>query len=343
MSIKRMVAVWEHSQASRNALLLLLALSDNADDDGYCWPGIEYLAHKIRMTPQSVINLTARLEELGELHVLHNRRYGNKYLVTTGFTTEAEFMPGLLKMGYSEEEAEALTKKLLHQRGFSSDVKDNLSSEVKEVLEEPSKNPQGTVNNAPEAPNSSSQPESEDTDQLFDELFGPAPNPPGDHKSALDLRTPEGRERIAARIAEARNDSEPPPWRDLERRSRTLATYNPPAPIDRAAVLSFIYELTRLGIPLDLERKSEVRFWLNETESLLRKAGYQPLIMSEALQKALQDGISIKSPKSVAYALADVLRARESLNLGPVSGGGGGPVTPIQKVQVRTTKPPEGD
>ena len=40
MSIKRMNAVWNLSKQSGSALLVLLALADRADDDGFCWPGL---------------------------------------------------------------------------------------------------------------------------------------------------------------------------------------------------------------------------------------------------------------------------------------------------------------
>lgn len=88
MSIKRSNAVWEHSKQSGNALILLLKLADNAADDGYCWPGIEHLAEKSRMSKRTVIRLTKKLETDGELFVVRNRRHGNKYIVRVGLSDE---------------------------------------------------------------------------------------------------------------------------------------------------------------------------------------------------------------------------------------------------------------
>lgn len=89
MSIKRMSAVWEHSQHKGNDLLLLLALADNAADDGYCWPSIDTLAQKTRLSTATVIRRTRQLEKSGELFVQHNRRAGNKYLVIVGLEMDA--------------------------------------------------------------------------------------------------------------------------------------------------------------------------------------------------------------------------------------------------------------
>ena len=80
MSIKVMSYVWEHSSAKGSELLLLLAISDHAADDGYCWPTIETLAHKIRMTGRSVMRLVQELEKHGQLHVVRSNK-NNRYIV----------------------------------------------------------------------------------------------------------------------------------------------------------------------------------------------------------------------------------------------------------------------
>jgi hypothetical protein len=84
MSIRRMTAVWEQSAHKGNELLLLLALADNANDDGYCWPSIDTLAGKTRLSRSTVIRLCEKVEESGELFISHSRRHGNKYLVIVG-------------------------------------------------------------------------------------------------------------------------------------------------------------------------------------------------------------------------------------------------------------------
>lgn len=85
MSIKIMTTVWEKSPQKGSALLLTLALADNANDDGYCFPGAEYLHKKIRMSLRQVVRLIALLERTGEIFRIPGNGRGRKtaYLVAT--------------------------------------------------------------------------------------------------------------------------------------------------------------------------------------------------------------------------------------------------------------------
>lgn len=137
MSIAAMSRVWSESQHKGNALLLLLAIADNADDSGWCWPGIQYLARKVKVTPQSIIRITKKLEQSLELTVLHNRRTGNKYVIRLGMT-DAEIVQVLkAKAPYLDDEQ--ITNILLHNTHVTSEVTDNVSSEVTPVLHESSR------------------------------------------------------------------------------------------------------------------------------------------------------------------------------------------------------------
>lgn len=84
MSIKEMSRVWSDSAQKGNSLLLLLALADNANDAGYCFPGVEYLAHKTRMSERTVLRMIEELERAGEIAVDHRRTKGNRYMILSG-------------------------------------------------------------------------------------------------------------------------------------------------------------------------------------------------------------------------------------------------------------------
>lgn len=86
MSIKVITLVWDKSEHKGNNLLTLLALADNANDDGYCWPGLDNIAKKTRVSRNTVIRCIKTLEETAELFALHSRRHGNKYLILVGRT-----------------------------------------------------------------------------------------------------------------------------------------------------------------------------------------------------------------------------------------------------------------
>jgi hypothetical protein len=62
MSIRVMTAVWDRSKHTKTALLILLALADFANDEGFCWPSIDTLAHKARCSRRHVQRL---LQEMG--------------------------------------------------------------------------------------------------------------------------------------------------------------------------------------------------------------------------------------------------------------------------------------
>lgn len=86
MSIEAMNQVWKQSKQSGGGLLLLLAIADCANERGYCWPGDEYLAERIRMSERNTKRLIVKLEASGELYRLSHEGRGKKtfYIVATG-------------------------------------------------------------------------------------------------------------------------------------------------------------------------------------------------------------------------------------------------------------------
>lgn len=92
MSVKVMANVWEHTEQKANKLLLLLALADNANDDGWAYPSQVTLAEKCRVGRRAVQKMLDELEAEGEViifnrtvkgsdqhftNVYHLPRYGN--------------------------------------------------------------------------------------------------------------------------------------------------------------------------------------------------------------------------------------------------------------------------
>lgn len=70
MSVRVMQAVWEHSKQSGGALVLLLAIADNAHDDGGgAYPSNATLAQKARMTGRNVNILLKSLVDAGEIAI----------------------------------------------------------------------------------------------------------------------------------------------------------------------------------------------------------------------------------------------------------------------------------
>lgn len=69
MSIKAMTTVWENSKQKGNALLLLLALADHANDIMECFPSVDRLAFKTRMSRRNVQALAKQLVKDGEIEI----------------------------------------------------------------------------------------------------------------------------------------------------------------------------------------------------------------------------------------------------------------------------------
>jgi AcrR family transcriptional regulator len=85
--------VWKHSQADGVALLVLLSLADQANDEGECWPKIDQIAERCRVSRRSVFRHLDELRTLGELDWEDRRAQSlaSKYRVTV--TPRANLAP----------------------------------------------------------------------------------------------------------------------------------------------------------------------------------------------------------------------------------------------------------
>jgi DNA-binding transcriptional MocR family regulator len=62
-----MAQVWDHSRAEGLTRLVLLALADHADHDGYAWPAVSRVAQKCRVSRATVQRAYRDCEAAGEL------------------------------------------------------------------------------------------------------------------------------------------------------------------------------------------------------------------------------------------------------------------------------------
>lgn len=85
MSVRVLNAVWQNSPQTANALLLLLAIADYADDNGVAWPSIEALQAKARCSERTVQRILQALVVDGELEIDLNAGPSgtNRYRVRT--------------------------------------------------------------------------------------------------------------------------------------------------------------------------------------------------------------------------------------------------------------------
>lgn len=83
MSFKVTNWAWSRSESRNGARLVMLALADRADDDGFAWPSIEDLCERTKLSPRAVQKAITNLVELGELKVESGggRRVRNRYTI----------------------------------------------------------------------------------------------------------------------------------------------------------------------------------------------------------------------------------------------------------------------
>lgn len=79
-----MNAVWQHARQRGNALLVLLAIADNANDAGMAYPSVATLARKARVSERTVQYVLERLVADGALRVERGggRGHTHRYWVT---------------------------------------------------------------------------------------------------------------------------------------------------------------------------------------------------------------------------------------------------------------------
>jgi len=111
MSVECIAKVWDRSQHSGAKLLLMLALANRSDPEGYSYPGYDDIAAKCRVKRRYAIRLVKQVEASGEIFVDHRpgRTKSNRYLIVLGLDDD-EIMGRLinrLKMT-SDEANEAL-------------------------------------------------------------------------------------------------------------------------------------------------------------------------------------------------------------------------------------------
>lgn len=90
MSVKVTSWVWDHSRTKKNDKLLMLAIADNANEDGtHAWPSNTELQRKTGLSQRGVRMAIAECVRVGELHVEYNAGPGgtNRYtVIMTGGT-----------------------------------------------------------------------------------------------------------------------------------------------------------------------------------------------------------------------------------------------------------------
>lgn len=293
MSIKVMSQVWDKSRHKGSELLLLIAIADNAADDGFCWPGQVYLAGKIRMDKSSVIRLTKKLEASGELFVARSRRKGNKYIVKSGMS-DGQFLNVLaarLPHEHARYEAINAISCILLCCKLQLQKSQLATTEVASMQHEPSV----TVNEPSHGADAPTQPFAEingrvmqgspvekSGDELLDEYFEPQ-----QEKESAPV-TPHWTKRIAEDWTAWGAES--------EEMQRQLAAFG-----ERGRTVQRLgYELERQFRLHPLWRKkSDVKSWMSGLAACLELAEGDEKIVTRAARELIDGGMTVADPWSL--------------------------------------------
>lgn len=121
MSIDVMGRVWNQSGAKESSLLVLLALADRADENGVCWPGIEWLSQKARLKDQRhVRRILRQLEDMGEIYVSvgAGRGHTSLYLICTGLSDDEIAKVLIKRFELSVPDAVSTAKSIVEKGGL---------------------------------------------------------------------------------------------------------------------------------------------------------------------------------------------------------------------------------
>ena len=96
MSNFHITAAWERAPAAKgNDLLVLLSLADQANDDGWCWPGQGSLVRRTKTSRATVQRAIGALAQAGYIEVHERPGTSNLYRVTIDGVPQSEAPPVL--------------------------------------------------------------------------------------------------------------------------------------------------------------------------------------------------------------------------------------------------------
>lgn len=124
MSTEISSEVWKHSKQKGSRLLLLAALADYANAEGWCWPSIKSLCLRTRMGERYVQKMLAEIARDGELQIKERPGSSNYFRVTISEGVNSSSPPN----------SDSPRGELPFAKGVNLDAPRTISRTVKEPL-----------------------------------------------------------------------------------------------------------------------------------------------------------------------------------------------------------------
>lgn len=131
MSIRLMQKAWE-TELKGNELLVLLSLSDNASDEGYCWPSWETIMKKTKVSRGTLSSILNKLEDGGYIKRESRKRQNgsdasNGYFIFPTQSSKVEHRGKVQKLNYQSSEVEHLYEPSLEPSNIYTEFKSKFS------------------------------------------------------------------------------------------------------------------------------------------------------------------------------------------------------------------------
>lgn len=137
-----MSLVWERAPYTAGSLLVLLALADWANDEGFCWPSIPKIAGKTRLERRSIQYIIRKLQSDGMLHIEEGRGRKHQHQYTIN-VQNLRLLPNLVKGEIDDvENVQSTTQKA---QSATEKVQSVAPDPSVEPLEDPSVEPPSSL------------------------------------------------------------------------------------------------------------------------------------------------------------------------------------------------------
>lgn len=143
MSVRVMTLVWERSEEKGVRLLALLAIADNANDEGFAWPSQEYLAVKTRQSDRNIRRILDALVHHGELSLEERGSFGRSNRYRVNLEVLEEKASGLSALRVAKADIQGSPEDSGGQLGLLSGGQQVSGIGGQQVSAEPSKEPSG--------------------------------------------------------------------------------------------------------------------------------------------------------------------------------------------------------
>jgi hypothetical protein len=105
MSIRKVNDVLQHVKYKPAEKMVLVVMADVADENGYCFPGIEYIRETACISRRTAISILQRMDKRGDIYTHRKLGKHNRYIIMANTSKENFVAAATEKLGMDEAQA----------------------------------------------------------------------------------------------------------------------------------------------------------------------------------------------------------------------------------------------